>query len=335
MLGFGKPPKLSGEMEGARVVRQRATALGAKVAPCAIAVLAGCSNVVTTSEAPAGSTLAFVTFERYEPASAAPSQPAALPEGGAATGTGTRMYASAYFIRLQAGADEKLAARLVGAGLTLPEAGHCDVSPSLQDEGIPLASLGPVDLVDVGEINVQAGEARATLAPRAFPDLVDLVSGVVYTTRESATASLPERGAYRVEVAGSLTFLPATLTATAPGPVSGFSVDGVKPENGSLSVAPGDVTLAWDPAAGEASLADVVYVELAPLNDPSARHTRCTFADTGHGVLSGESLPTWADWSLRVHRVHREPLVAAAIDGGEIRFDEATTVNLHFAVEGP
>ena len=44
---------------------------------------------------------------------------------------------------------------------------------------MPLATLGPVDLIDAGEVALETAEGRDTLAVRAFPDVVDLVSGVV------------------------------------------------------------------------------------------------------------------------------------------------------------
>src|SRR5438132_10901842 len=154
------------------------------------AAAAACSgNVVSASDASASSTQALLSVERTTTVTDAPAS--------------VRAHASAYFLRLQAGADRTLAARLVGAADVLPAMGQCQAAPMLNDQGMPLASLGPVDLVDVGEVLLEASSTRATLAARAFPDVIDLVSGVVYTTRDLIADPLAAQGAYTFRVSGS------------------------------------------------------------------------------------------------------------------------------------
>src|SRR3954451_7179929 len=85
----------------------------------------GCSGtVVGGADASATSTEALLSVERSV-------------EAGEALGT-PGAYASAHFLRLQAGADRKIAARLVGAELSLPEVGQCEPVETLRDRGIPL-----------------------------------------------------------------------------------------------------------------------------------------------------------------------------------------------------
>src|SRR5262249_34993147 len=168
--------------------------------------IAACSgNVVTTSDASTSTTQALLSVERTVTATDAPSS--------------VRSHASAYFLRLQAGADRTMAARLVGAAAVLPATGQCQPVQMLGDPGMPLASLDPVDLVDVGEVAIEASQVRATLAARAFPDVVDLVSGVVYTTRDLMGDPLPGEGAYTFRISGSYALPAMALEGRAPGPL--------------------------------------------------------------------------------------------------------------------
>ena len=102
----------------------------------------------------------------------------------------TQTNVSAKFMRLSAGADIDLAERIVGTRLEIPAVGRCiTMSPVDVAEKTPrLTSLGPIDLIDVGDVTVNIRtDARAEpmssmpLAARAFPDVGDLVSGVFWT----------------------------------------------------------------------------------------------------------------------------------------------------------
>ena len=188
----------------------------------------GCSGtVVSASDASTSSTQVMLSVDRTAAA-------------GDPTGS-VRAHASAYFLRLQAGADPNLAARLVGATHVLPAVGQCEAVGVLSDQAMPQATLGPVDLVDVGEVALEASSIRATFAARAFPDVADLVAGVVYTTRDLAADPLPDHGTYRFRIAGSSSVPPMTLEALAPGPARDLLVAGLPLRGETLAVRRGDL----------------------------------------------------------------------------------------------
>ena len=115
---------------------------------------------------------------------------------------------------------------------------------------MPLASLGPVDLIDVGEVALEASQTRATLAARAFPDVVDLVSGVVYTTRDLVADSLPEQGDYSFKISGSPALAPMALEARRPERSTNLSVAGL-PLTGQATVLPReDLSVTWKAQPG-------------------------------------------------------------------------------------
>jgi hypothetical protein len=283
----------------------------------ALAASACSGNVVSSLDASATTTQALLSVERTVAASDAP--------------VSVRAHASAYFLRLQAGADHTLAARLVGATDVLPAMGQCQPAPMLTDQGMPLASLGPVDLVDVGEVSLEASETRATLAARAFPDVVDLISGVVYTTRDLMADPLPGAGAYRFRISGSPAVPPMALEARAPGPVEHLYVGGYALRGEPLSLPREDLAITWQPPAG----ADLVYVELASTEDGPLERVRCTFPNEGRAVIGVGSLPKANAQSIAVHLLHRQEVTAPGLDRGEIRFDLATSGPLRFEGDRP
>jgi hypothetical protein len=242
-----------------------------------------------------------------------------------------RAHASAYFLRLQAAADPTLAARLVGAMNVLPAVGQCEAVGVLSEQPMPLATLGPVDLVDVGEIALEASSVRATFAARAFPDVADLVSGVVYTTRDLVADPLPDHGRYTFRIAGSTTIQPLILEANAPGPAGDVWVAGAPLRRDVLAVPRGDLSIRWDPAAG----ADQVYIELASTEDGPLDRVRCAFANDGLAVIAASALPKAASQSISIHLVRREGVAAPGLDGGWIRFDLATSGTLRFEGSTP
>jgi hypothetical protein len=196
---------------------------------------------------------------------------------------------------------------------------------------MPLASLGPVDLVDVGQVALEGPRTRVVLAARAFPDVIDLVSGVVYTTRDPVGDPVREPGTYTFRVAGAQAFPSMTLEGRAPGTAEGFYVDGRALGSEPLALPRANVAVSWAPIVG----ADLVYVELASLEDGPLDRVRCAFAADGSGVIPGAVLPKANLQSLAVHALHRESVVAPGLGGGEIRFDLAVSGTIRFDVTHP
>ena len=283
-----------------------------------LVAVAGCSGqVIATADADAAQTYALVSVELSSPAGE-------LAEG-------VRTQASARFLRMPSSTDLDLASHLVGAGLELPPVDQCtQVAVFAEERGFPLASFGPIDLIDVGAVTIQAGSARASLSARAFPDVVDLVSGVVYTTRE-AVDSFPAPATYRIEIAGSSQLGPLRLEAPAPAPPQAVRIAAQPLGTEPVAVAREDLALSWIPGSGDG----LVYVELTSYEASRLVRNVCTFADTGRATIPAHALPDAASTSIALHRIERLPVEAKGIDGGEVRFDLAVTGTLRFEVLEP
>jgi hypothetical protein len=311
--------------------RQAPFALGAPML-LALVLGPGCSGTVASSSTTGNSsTIALLSVER----SVSASDPTVTP----------RAHASAYFMRMPAGADNVLAARLVGAELPLPAIEHCESADALWNRGLPLASLEPVDLVDVGQVALDVGQTTETMAARAFPDVIDLVSGVVYTSRDQIAAPLADEERYTFRISGSPAFRRIALGATAPGPPAEVVVAGTPLESADITVPRRDLSLGWRAQRGDG----VVYVDIVPNDDGAAGRVRCAFADDGEATIPLAMLPRGTAQTIAIHRVVRAPAQAvdwdvaptqgvagpSNLDGGEIRFDLAATGGLRFETAGP
>ena len=126
-------------------------------------------------------------------------------------------------MRLSTPVDPDLAERLVGSKLDwpvssdpahpIPASGVCRPvgSPPPAAQG----ALGTIELVDVGDVTLRAGAAVMPLAPRAFPDVGDLVSGMFYTSPDTAS-DLPAAATYTLEGTGAGLVDRFTVEAEAP-----------------------------------------------------------------------------------------------------------------------
>lgn len=283
-----------------------------------LAFASGCSGqVVATADADAIATEALLAIDIVAPA----GQDARA----------TRMHASAHFLRMPSSTDEDLAKFLVGAALELPGIGECEsVAPFGNERGIPLAPFGPIDLVDVGTVTIEAGAARAPLAARAFPDVVDLISGVVYTTRDAAD-SFPAPAPYRFEATGSAQIGPLVIETSAPSLPRDIRIGDQPLGAEPVFIERGPLPISWEPSPAS----DLVYIDLTSYEPTRLVRSRCTFADDGQAVIPEEALPSAKTAGISLHRVERQTILSPPFDGGEIRFDLAVSGTLSFEREEP
>jgi hypothetical protein len=273
----------------------------------------GCSAPVVTSaeaDAEASSTTAAVV----------------LIERTVSPGESARAEAVARFVRMHGGAVDDEVLRMVGAAIDFPAMGTCAPLLAARAPEPENGALQAVELVDLGTIAVEANGAKVSLQARRLPDIVDLVSGVVYSSRAPAPEALPADTAYVLRASGrpDLDVVPFAASAIAPSEPGELVVAGQDARTpGGLVLAPDmPADLSW----GAGSLEDVIYVDVAQSSASGARNVRCLFDDTGRAVIAATSF-TEGDGTMTIHRLHRESFQARGIDTGEIRFDFARVVS--------
>ncbi len=204
--------------------------------------------------------------------------------------------ASARFVRLRGAIDDG-ALRLVGAGLDLPALGECAI---VRDQ----TSTRAVELLDVGAISLESASQRIALSQRQVPDVVDLVSGSVYSARIDE-ATVPSSADVAVMVSGSADVPAFSVRARTP----------EAPSNVRVTMGASSVALDWVPAH------DAIYVDVSSPFGGS----RCSFADDGHASIPATFFGD--EGVVTIHRVRREKLSIPNLDGGELRFDFARVVS--------
>lgn len=246
-------------------------------------------------------------------------------------GTVGRTHVSARFVRVSGGIDQRTAERVVGSARLEQDArGGCSWQQA------PVASTpdaeGSIELLDVGEIVVRAGARALPLAARAFPDVGDLVSGVVYTSRDHSS-ELPEASTYSIETSGSPLVAGFSVQVDAPSTPAGVFVSqpslvrlGIErlPLEAEFTIESGEeLVVGWD--AGRPSLGDRIYLDLVAAEQ--GQRLRCVFEDDGEGVVPAQlnGFASGAEIDIALHRYRRAMVRRASgvIDEAVVDFDFA------------
>jgi hypothetical protein len=243
-----------------------------------------------------------------------------------------RTRVSARFLRARGGIDLSTAEELVSSPTRLADASPRALQPSRGcswidgNHGFAPARAkdrkGTVELVDVGEVTLRTGAASVALAQRAFPDVGDVVSGVVYTSRDDKS-DLPVGTGYSVETTGSARVpgLRAQLDApVAPAPVAIGGVELSGPA-GRLELSSSEpLALTWE--AGASASRDRIVVDIAT---DAGKRLRCAFDDRGGATIAANYLSPFegSEVEISVHRHRHERVTANGIDGAVIDFDFA------------
>jgi hypothetical protein len=296
---------------------------------CAVGI--GCS-------APVGAAAAVEGSIEASPSSTA----VVLIERTVSSGESARAEAVARFLRMRGGPVDDEALRMVGAATDFPAVGACaPLSPAKAPESVARA----VELVDVGSVSIEVNGVALSMPPRRLPDILDLVSGVVYSTRAPEPEALPSGATYVLRASGHASangdqdLPPFVVSAVAPIALGASSMlvtsgdtdlllvggQDVKTPGGIVLSSDAPVELAWEAGSPE----DVVYVDVTQAlasTTPATRSVRCMFGDVGRAVLTPTALAE-GEGTLAIHRLHRESFQARGIDAGEIRFDFARVVS--------
>ncbi len=221
------------------------------------------------------------------------------------TTNGNSAQAMAHFVAAPVGAEgqaaEQAALELAGLDHPLPAVGECN-NP-LDYSSKPIASVPELRLLDAGDVTISSDAALVALAPRAFPSIASLASGVVYTSRDREEHSLPSSARYRVSVAGSDLVPRLALQGEAPEELSEVTLAGTPIEQVTEVAAEQPLDITW--AVGDAS--DVVYVDLLPTSQAAEfLAVRCAFNDAqGAGSIPDSALEGLADEPVQLS-LHRQ-----------------------------
>ncbi len=223
--------------------------------------------------------------------------------------------ALAGFVHIPASVDAGEVLNLLGLALDLPETGRCSERNRNRHGTTPLTPMAAVEFVEAGQVAITAETASTTLAPHAFPTVTDLISGVVYASRDRAAEPLPPEARYLVSASGSLGVSGFDAEGFAPSPLEGVTVDGLPLAELDVVSTRGPIYMTWDVGTP----GDLVYVELISFDGSSVV---CSFRDeTGIGTIPENAFSSPGEGRVSIHRVHVDPFSSADIQTGSLRFD--------------
>jgi hypothetical protein len=222
---------------------------------------------------------------------------------------------SAKFMRLSAPVDPELAERVVGTKLDLPAPGTC--RPSTPASVRTRGARGSIELMNVGDLSVRGGTARMPLAVRAFPDVGDLVSGMFYTSEDTAS-DLPAGAMYTLEGTGAGLVDRFSVEVEAPASLEDVRINGGALADGLIVDEGSPLSVRWRGPEGLRTGGDVVLVDVSA---DSGASVRCAFQDDGHGVLPAWVVGNVGSATLTVHRLRQRAFASPGVDTGEVRFD--------------
>lgn len=275
------------------------------------------------------------------------------------TANGTSAEAMAHFVATPASAaiTTRAALELAGLDQPLPAIGSCHNPFDYGNR--PIASAGELRLLEAGDVIITSDAALVELAPRAFPSISSLASGVVYTTRDRGEHSLPSRSQYTVTVDGSDHVDRLALEGRAPDELSAATLGGLPLQQVTEVSAQQPLDITWavsEPTDSandtdydnDSDYADVVYVDIVAVDRVSADHQaaelgqsqprgfettaiRCSFNDSdGAGTIPQATLASlgYEPVQLSLHRRRTFSSVSSTGHRARLRFDFAVS---HFA----
>lgn len=240
---------------------------------------------------------------------------------------------TAQFVRYSA-MDRDQVSRLLALPLDpaadLPPLDQCrsyDLSVDLAADVAPeYEEAGHVELLEAGDLRIEANGMAVTLAPRHFPGLLPFISGVIYgeaqttTVRQSSLVAASSKGG---EAVGRF-----AVQLRSP-PFPRLMRVGQQAPCRTLVLEPrADVPITWQMSTERGD--STTYLELRHSRGKRDMAIRCQLLDDGAFVLP-RALLTEASGraSLEISRLSRSPFQAAGLDQAEVRVtvrDTATVI---------
>jgi hypothetical protein len=273
--------------------------------PCLASVALACGGAEPAPADEPVSLQAVLSIERMENASGADAASAS---------------AMAQFVVLPADADAHQTLDAAGLRPQLPERRGCSETPLAAARERSSVFAEQLELLEAGEVSIEAGEMVTRLALNLFPPSGS-ASGVIYTTPDRS-AALPPGQSYAIVATGSEAMPPLSVQQEAPGSLRDVTIGGVPFERATALAAGQPLDITW--AEGEVS--DRVLIEL----DGSDASVLCSFADDdGSGSVPAALTAKLGSDAVRValHRVRETvgavepPRPDALIVETMVRFD--------------
>lgn len=219
-------------------------------------------------------------------------------------------------LRVPATLDSRNVVRLVGLSPSSPEPGQCervDYSLSVTQATVPVQR---VEMLDVGDVTLIAGNHASPLSRQAFPTVTDFIAGVVYTTPDLSSDPLPPASSYSIVARGAPSIPPFRIDVAAPQEPSAVTLDGTNLAQVTRLTRGTSVEITWDPGR----TGDRLLVEIKSPDQPNS--ITCAFNDVlGKGHLPADALISQGTVRFEIHRLRTTPITIKGLDRSQVEFE--------------
>ena len=197
-------------------------------------------------------------------------------------------------------------------GATL-DADTCSLSSATRGNAA-IGAEAEVALLDVGAIELEAGDLATLLEPRMFPAVGSTAAGVFYAAEGSVTVPRAEDDEYSLRARGVEGLGSFELVMPAPGTPTEVRVDGYLLDEDATISRDRDLELTWDAE----DLSDVLELELSS----GGEVLTCACRDDGHLSLSARylrGLDAEEGATLVIRRVRHQQFDMTRVDAAHAR----------------
>jgi hypothetical protein len=193
-----------------------------------------------------------------------------------------------------------------------------------------------VELLDAGNLTLAVDGVAIPVPTRAFPDLLKVIDGVMYSAEENRGIRFLPGSTYTIRSAGSDLVGPFEVVLEAPEDLGDVKLAGVSPLEQPPPVSRGDdLELTWEGAGwGDEVIAEFSWTSLGlPWS------MVCRMRDDGSFLVPGERTRNLhdplrtGDEELILSRVRQVAFRAAGLSGGAFSF--VVTVRFPVRYDGP
>lgn len=199
----------------------------------------------------------------------------------------------------------------------------CSLSGSQESQAIAVDA--EVSLLDVGAIELEAGDLATLLEPRTFPAVGSTAAGVFYAVESTVTVPRAEDDEYGLRAAGTSEQGAFDLVMPAPQTPAEVRADGLALELGVTIGRDRDLELTWDAE----DLQDMLELELSS----GGEVVTCVCRDDGHLSVPARlmrELEPEATATMVVRRVRVQPFDMQGVDYAYARAASARAYDLAF-----
>lgn len=225
-------------------------------------------------------------------------------------------------LRVPSSVDADRVMRLAGFLEELPGAGTCEVVGSTHPSPA-LSGVEGLQMVDVGDVTVQAGSQTTKLVRQAFPFVAGFLAGVVYSSRDRESEVLPPSSDFVVTAKGGGKIPRFSLAAESPPAMTSVTVNATGLQEVDRVALSEPISFTWKPGAA----GDLVWVELGRTG--AQKTALCVFHDSdGRGTVPASLIDDRGAGLISVHRLRQRRLKTDGVTDGRLEFDFRLTARI-------